>query len=216
MHPNPIFHDADAARNLRFMRERGFGVLAASGPDGPLMSHIPFLMSEAGDTVLLHLVRSNPIVRLLKTPQPVRLAVSGGDSYISPDWYGIPDQVPTWNYVAVHATGTLEQLPEAMLRTAIDAQSAMFEALLAPKKPWHSDKMAPEVMTRMMRQIVACKITVSQVDGTWKLNQNKPDDVRLAAADHVAAFGMGSDLAVLAAMMRGVSDPEQKNREEEQ
>ena len=109
MHPNPIYHDADRAQNLDFARTRAFGVLAVSTAEAPLISHVPFLLSEDGTSADLHLVRSNPITRVLKTPQAARLAVSGPDGYVSPDWYGLADQVPTWNYVAVHLTGSLEQ-----------------------------------------------------------------------------------------------------------
>jgi transcriptional regulator len=203
MHPNQIYHDADAQRNLGFARERAFGVLAVNGDDGPLLSHVPFVLSQKGDVVDLHLVRSNPIVRGLKQPATAKIAVSGGDSYISPDWYGVEDQVPTWNYVAVHLTGILELLPQEELRALLDRQSAFFEEQLLPKTPWHTEKMTPDVLDKMLRQIVPCRMTVTGVDGTWKLSQNKPDTVRLRAAEGVEAFGIGTDLAVLAALMRG-------------
>ncbi|WP_415922280.1 FMN-binding negative transcriptional regulator [Tateyamaria sp. SN6-1] len=203
MHPNPIFHTESAERNLAFARERAFGVLAVNGDDGPMMAHVPFLIDELGAQVDLHLVRSNPIARSLDAPMPAKIAVSGADGYISPDWYGVVDQVPTWNYVAVHISGTLERLPQDQMRDMLDRQSRHFEDQLAPKPPWKTDKMTPEVLDKMMRQIVPCRLTVTGVDGTWKLNQNKPDDVRLRAADHVDAFGMGSELRVLAALMRG-------------
>ena len=109
MHPNPIFHTESAERNLAFARARAFGVLAVNGADGPMMAHVPFLIDEDGAQLHLHLVRSNPIARALKAPMQARSAVSGADGYISPDWYGVPDQVPTWNYVAVHLTGVLER-----------------------------------------------------------------------------------------------------------
>ncbi len=99
MHPNPVYHDADTAKNIAFARERGFGVLAANGDAGPLMSHVPFLLNDAGDIAYLHLVRSNPIARALAEPIKVKLAVVGGDTYISPDWDKVDEQVPTWNYV---------------------------------------------------------------------------------------------------------------------
>jgi len=127
MHPNPVFHTADAQRNLAFARERGFGVLAANGPEGPMLSHLPFLLNEAGDMADLHLVRSNPIARALKEPLTVKIAVSGGDSYVSPDWYEVPDQVPTWNYVAVHLAGVLELRPQEELHALLDRQSAFYE-----------------------------------------------------------------------------------------
>lgn len=202
MHPNPIFHDADARRNMAFARERGFGVLAANGHAGPMVSHLPFLLHD--DHADLHLLRSNPIARALDTPLPVTLAVSGPDTYVSPDWYAVPDQVPTWNYVAVHLTGTLERRPQDELHALLDRQSAFYEDRLLPKPPWKTAKMAPEVMEKMMRMIVPCRMIVTGVDGTWKLNQNKPDDVRLRAAQQVDAYGFGTDTALIAAMMRGV------------
>lgn len=204
MHPNPVFHTQTDEHNLAFMRDRAFGILAVNGPEGPLMSHIPFLLDDDGARVWLHLVRSNPIVRALKTPQSARIAVVGPDSYVSPDWYEVADQVPTWNYIAVHVTGLLELRPQEELHGILDRQSAFFENRLAPKTPWTSGKMAEGVMARMMRAIVPCSMRVTAVDGTWKLNQNKPDAVRHNAADAVEAFGIGTDVGVLAAMMRGV------------
>lgn len=204
MHPNPVYHDADRARNVSFARERGFGVLAAIGGEGlPMLSHVPFLLSEDGTLVELHLVRSNPIARALKEPLCVKIAVSGPDSYISPDWYGVVDQVPTWNYVAVHLTGELELRPQEELHDLLDRQSAMYEDRLLPKAPWKTEKMTPEVMEKMMRMIVPCRMKVTDVDGTWKLGQNKPDAVRISAADRAAGYGFGSEADILGALMRG-------------
>jgi transcriptional regulator len=204
MHPNQIYHDADTQRNVDFARERAFGVLTVNGDNGPLVSHVPFVLSENGDAVDLHLVRSNSIARALKEPLKAKMLVSGGDSYISPDWYGVDDQVPTWNYVAVHLTGVLELRPQEELLALLDRQSAFLEDQLQPKTPWTTDKMTPDVLDKMMRQIVPCRMTVTDVDGTWKLSQNKPDPVRLRAADGVNAFGIGTDLGVLSALMRGI------------
>lgn len=203
MHPNQIFHTQDDDANIAFARERAFGVLAVNGPEGPMMAHVPFLIADEGTQLELHLVRSNPIARALKEPMTAKIAVSGADSYISPDWYGVPDQVPTWNYVAVHLKGVIERRPQEELLDLLDRQSAHFEEQLQPKAPWKTGKMAPDMLHAMMRQIVPCRMTIGAVDGTWKLNQNKPDEVRLGAADHVDAYGMGSEIALLAALMRG-------------
>ncbi|WP_037314402.1 FMN-binding negative transcriptional regulator [Ruegeria halocynthiae] len=202
MHPNPAFRTEARSRHIALARERGFGVLALSTDDAPLLSHIPFLLSEDGSLAELHLVRSNPIVRALKVPRSARLAVSGPDGYISPDWYGIADQVPTWNYVAVHLTGHLEWRPQNELRDLLDRQTAFFENQLRPKPPWRADKMTGDALDRMMRMIVPCRMHITDIQGTWKLNQNKPDDVRLLAADHVEADGLGNAPEKLATLMR--------------
>jgi transcriptional regulator len=206
MHPNPAFRQSPRDRNIAFARERAFGILAMNGADCPLLAHVPFLLTKDGATVDLHLVRSNPIVRALTSSQPAVIAVSGPDGYVSPDWYGLADQVPTWNYVAVHLRGTLALLPEDGMRPMLDRQSAHFEDRLLPKTPWTTDKMPPEVIARMMRQIVPARLTVSVIDGTWKLNQNKPDEARQRAAGFLEASGIGMEQHVLAGLMSGVKD----------
>jgi transcriptional regulator len=207
MHPNPTYRKPSDNQNIAFARDRGFGVLALNHDDGPLISHIPFALNAAGTVADLHLVRSNPILRLLDKPQKVVIAVSGADGYVSPDWYGVADQVPTWNYVAVHLRGTLERLPQDDMHAMLDMQSAHFEEKLAPKPPWLTKKMTPDVLEKMMRQIVPCRLTVSAISGTWKLSQNKPDDVRLRAADRIETSTTGIDTQSLAHLMRNPPQP---------
>lgn len=206
MHPNPIFRGTPEARNLDFARERGFGTLTVCAEAGPLLAHIPFLLNPDGTSAELHLVRSNPIARLVQDPVPAVIAVTGPDGYISPDWYGVDDQVPTWNYVAVHLRGRLHPLPADTLHAMLDRLSAHFEETLAPKRPWTTDKMSPGTMERMMRAILPYRFDVSEVQGTWKLNQNKTVEARTGAADHAAAYGIGQETALLSALMRAVDD----------
>ena len=75
---------------------------------------------------------------------------------------------------------------------------------MLPKTPWKTAKMTPDVMEKMMRMIVPCKMRVTGIDGTWKLGQNKPDDVRDRAADHIKSYGFGTEADVIAALMYGV------------
>ncbi|MDZ7709561.1 MAG: FMN-binding negative transcriptional regulator [Roseovarius sp.] len=202
MHPNPAFRKADRARNIAFARDQGFGVLAVATDDAPLISHIPFLLSEDGTRAEFHLVRSNPIVRLLSGTRPARLVVQGPHSYVSPDWYGVEDQVPTWNYVAVHLVGEITLQPQERMRDLLDRQTTQYEARLAPKPEWRAEKMTAQVLERMMRQIVPCAMRVSEIAGTWKLSQNKPEDVRLRAADMLEDARQGQEVATLARLMR--------------
>lgn len=206
MHPNPIYHTATETQNLDFARQRAFGTLTLAGPEGPLISHIPFILSEDGTRAEFHLVRSNPIVRALKEPQTAALAVTGPDSYISPDWYQLDDQVPTWNYVAVHLRGTAELCPADTLPDLLARQSAFYENQLLPKKPWTLDKMPDEALQRLLRMILPCRMQIASVDGTWKFSQNKPPEARQSAAGMAATYGIGSEIAMLAALMRGAPD----------
>lgn len=203
MHPNPIFHTASDLENLELARDRAFGMLSVNGPDGPLASHVPFILSKDATVAELHLVRSNPIARALSEPLSALIAVTGPDSYVSPDWYGIDDQVPTWNYLAIHLRGRLERRPDSELPALLERQSAVYEGRLLPKTPWRLDKMSAGARAKLFRMIVPCRMTVERIDGTWKFSQNKPGEARESAANGVEADGFGSETRALARFMRG-------------
>ena len=205
MHPNPAFRQAPRAANLAFARDTGFGVLLVNGPEGPLAAHVPFLLSEDGTLAEVHLARSNPLARA-GAAVPALLAVQGPWAYVSPDWYGphdeVPDQVPTWNYVAVHLRGVLHPLPPEALEPHLDALSAAHEDRLRPKRPWTKGKMTEGAMPRMMRMILPFRLEITQIDGTWKLNQNKPPEIRARAAAALAERPGLAPAAALPALMR--------------
>lgn len=207
MHPNPAFKQSDNEINLSFARQVGFGMLTLSGDNGPLAAHVPFQLAKDGMYADLHLARSNQIARA-DLPALALLAIQGPQHYISPDWYGshaeVPDQVPTWNYIAVHLRGTLSLLPSEALEPHLDALTAEHEARLLPKKPWTKDKMTEGAMPRMMRMILPFRLVITDVQGTWKLNQNKPTEVRARATQALDSLQDKTDAAILAQHMRKV------------
>jgi transcriptional regulator len=206
MHPNPVFRREPEARALEVASERGFGVLTVAGPEGVLAAQVPFVMD--GGMLAAHLVRSNPVARLLRDgPAQALMVVWGPDGYISPDWYGQADKVPTWNYVAVHLRGPLRLLSEDRLRPHLERLSAEFEARLVPKAPWKLDKVSPEALAAMLRQIVPVEMDIEAIDSTFKLNQNRGEPARLNAAGALEHGGTpGMETLALAALMRGASD----------
>ena len=202
MHPNPVFRRQPREWATALARERGFGTLTVAGPEGVLAAHVPFVLDE--NRVLAHLVRVNPLARHLRNgPADALLIVSGPDGYVSPDWYGEPQMVPTWNYVAVHLRGVVRLLDDTALRSILDRLSHDFETRLAPKQPWKTDKVDGGLLTRMMRQIVPLEMSLESIDSTAKLNQNRSDGARAGAASALAAGGTpGMETATLAALMR--------------
>ena len=149
--------------SIELAREWGFGTLAVASSDAaPMMSHIPFLISPDGSFAELHLVRSNPITRAINTATPARIAVMGPHGYISPDWYGIENQVPTWNYVAFHLTGRLVPLPATDLPGILVRLSNHFEEQLTPKPVWSMDKIEPDTQEKLMRQIAPFRFEIDE------------------------------------------------------
>ena len=206
MHPNPAFRKASQSSALEFASQRGFGILSINGEDGPIAAHVPFIISEDGTYIEAHVMRSNPIARALKSSQPALLAVSGSDGYISPDWYGVEDQVPTWNYIAVHLRGQLLLLPQAGLLGVLERLSDEFESRLAPKPIWKTGKVSSEALEKMMRMIVPIRLDITSTDSTRKLGQNKPATARTGAATGLETSTVGSELSTLAQMMREALD----------
>ena len=211
MHPNSQFRQTEQSKALAFAAGQGFGVLTL--PSVELhASHIPFVLSDDGTAVDMHLVRSNPIARALKAAgdqAPAFLIVQGPHAYISPDWYGLEDQVPTWNYVAVHLTGRLVALDDDALRDSIDRLSAAFENKIASqtgKAPWQSKKMSPDALAGMMKAIRPFRFEIEAIDSTYKLNQNKPAMAVEGAMTGLRNSQVGSQLDQLIDLMGAALD----------
>lgn len=179
MHPNKSFRVMDRSRLLGFVRQRSFGQIVAVTASGLRGASIPVLVDDNGEAASLrfHLSRGNELVPALKDGAEVFATFLGADAYISPDWYGVPDQVPTWNYIAVHVRGKAEALPAEALPQILDDLSAEHEARLSPKTPWTRAKMTPEKEAAMRNGIVGFALRIESIEGTWKLGQNKSEAV---------------------------------------
>jgi transcriptional regulator len=188
MYTPPLFKP-DRAASLGFADARGFGTVCAWDGRKPIASSLPFYVSYADDgtpQAWLHLARGNPLLKLADGTTPWLLAVNGADAYVSADWYVSRDQVPTWLYQAVHLTGPVRVLSEAELTIQVDTVSAKFESWLAPKTPWTSAKMAAGRLDQMKKAIVGLVMTVEEIEGSFKLNQQKSDADFAAVADALA------------------------------
>ena len=190
MHPNRAFAWEDRAAMLALVADVAFCTICV---DGPALVHAPVVVA-APDRLRFHVARSNRAAAL----EGKRAIVSclGPDAYISPDWYGLADQVPTWNYLSVEAEGPLRRLDEAELADLLDALGAAHEARLAPKRAWTRAKMTPGRFEAMLRAIAGYELAIEELRGTRKLGQHKPAQAE-AAADGLAPFN-----PTMAALMR--------------
>ncbi|THD59073.1 FMN-binding negative transcriptional regulator [Phenylobacterium sp.] len=188
MHPAATFHEGEAEQMLAHLARHPFVTLAAA-PDGRLaIAHAPVVVRRlAGGLALdFHLARSNLLAPALAQGFRAVAISLAADSYISPDWYGTADQVPTWNYVTVEAEGPVTAMDGAGLVALLDDLSAQEEARLAPKRPWTRAKMSPGRFEAMARAIIGARLTVERLEGTTKLGQNKTAAER---AGVIAALG---------------------------
>ena len=200
MHPDRQFRWEDQDAMRAFVGVHRFGALFAETPDGPCVAHVPVVWLD-DDRIGFHLSRGNRLARHLDGARALFLA-DGPHGYVSPDWYGMEDQVPTWNYVAVELEGVVSAMDAADLPALIDALSQDSESRLAPKPVWTRDKMTPGLFDRMLGAITGYSMQVSDWRGTRKLGQNKPAAAREAAADGLEAAGDHAIAALMRADVR--------------
>jgi transcriptional regulator len=178
MYVPPIFARTDPAELFAFIEAHSFGLLVSNHGGEPFATHIPLLLDRTAGphgTLLGHVARANPQWRDL-ADQTVLAVFSGPHAYVSPSWYEAENVVPTWNYVAVHATGVLRLVEDADAAADILAATvATYESTMPT--PWRLDT-STEYFRKQVKGIVAFRIQVTRLEGKWKLNQNHPPERR--------------------------------------
>lgn len=174
--------------------------LVTSGSDGLIASHIPLLLSPDSapfGTLEGHLARPNP-----QTQDGGREALAillGPDAYISPAWYATKRTtgkvVPTWNYVAIHAYGTLRTFDDpARLLDLVTRLTSHHEA--DRPAPWSVATAPPEYVASQLKGIVGFELAITRLEGKWKMSQNRPTEDAAGAAAGLAREGGPSEHAV--------------------
>ncbi len=147
-----------------------FGVVISCGADGLFATHIPLLLKRDEGrlgTLYGHLARGNPHVGLLGAPALV--VFSGPHAYVSPTWYSDRSiNVPTWNYVAVHCTGTPVATGGDQL-AHLSEMATRYEG----SQGWSTRELKPEIAEAMPKGVVAFRMEIATIEGKAKLSQNK-------------------------------------------
>jgi transcriptional regulator len=162
-------NDADA---LTFMRANPFAILISNSDREPTASHIPISVHAAEDQLVLrgHVAKANPHWRCLEQQPQCLTIFHGPHAYVSPTLYSTSENVPTWNYGAVHVYGTARVFaaPDA-LEVVLDELIAMFEPAYA--KQWAN--LGDSYRQRMLGHIVGFEITATKIEAKFKLSQNR-------------------------------------------
>ena len=181
MHPSPLFRQHDEAALAALVAAHPLALIVGVVEGRPVAVHAPVLLQ--GRTLRFHVSRANALAPALVDGARVLAVVTGPQAYISPDWYGLDDQVPTWNYLSAEMEGSITVLDEASAAAMLDDLSDHFEAGLAPKPVWKRSKMSPGRFEALLRGIIACEVALDRFEGACKLGQHKPDAARAAVAE---------------------------------
>ncbi|QGZ66452.1 FMN-binding negative transcriptional regulator [Paraburkholderia acidisoli] len=156
-----------------------FGTLVTHGASGLDANHIPFeLFADEGEHGVLraHVARANPVWQDVANGDEVLAIFRAGDAYISPNWYPSKHeahkQVPTWNYIVVHAHGRVTiRDDERYVRGVVSRLTRTHEAALP--QPWKMGDAPPDYLDAMLKAIVGIEIEITRLVGKSKLGQNK-------------------------------------------
>jgi len=171
----PAFTEARPEILVEHIERYDFGLLVTHGAEGLVASHIPFLIERDGEQLHLqgHLARPNPQVSDLARGGEVLAIFHGPHAYISPNWYATGPSVPTWNYVDVHAYGTVQLVEDdKWLRRFLVRLSERHEA----RNPvaWRMQDLLDAYVETMLKGIIGFEIAVTRLEGKYKLSQNRP------------------------------------------
>jgi len=194
----PVLHEA--------IRQAALGTLVTLGADGLEASHVPMLLdAEAGPygTLTGHIARANRQWRRVDGGVAALAVFLGPEAYVSPGWYATKQQtgrvVPTWNYVAVHASGALRFFDEAEQLLALVTRLTRTHEAARPA-PWAVTDAPPDFVQAMLKGIVGFELRIERLEGKWKLSQNRPAEDRTGVIDGLRREG-GDDKAAMAELM---------------
>ena len=171
MYSPPYNRIEDRRELVEFMRTNSFALLVTATGGAPLASHLPVSVGdgEAGIVIHSHMAKNNPQWQEFFDDE-VLVVFSGPHAYVSPRWYADRERVPTWNYAAVHAYGTVRLGEE---RKAKHAAQRELVAQLDPQWLPQFDALRPEYVENMLNGIVNFDIAVTRLETRWKLSQNR-------------------------------------------
>jgi transcriptional regulator len=170
------FKVRDPMKIMTFMKEHSFVTLCGVDADGkPVATHVPvFVDQREGELILSgHIMKSTDHHLAFENNAQVMAIFHGPHAYISASWYTKPDQASTWNYMTVHASGTIRFTDHASLLEILRRTTDHYEN--NPDSPAGFSKMPEEYVERLSRAIVAFELRVEQIEHVFKLSQNRDD-----------------------------------------
>jgi transcriptional regulator len=162
----------DRAASLAFMKANPFAILVTSSHNGPLASHLPLLVEEKADRIILrgHFAKANHHWSGLEQEHESLVIFHGPHAYISPSLYEVRESVPTWNYAAVHVYGK-----GRLIKETVDAERILAD-LIAQFDPSYYQQwltFSAEYRDKMLRRIVAFELEATRIETKFKLGQNR-------------------------------------------
>ena len=166
------FKNSNLAEVKDFIKQNAFGILVCQAESSVMATHIPLELSEDENKLVGHLSRANPQWKKFDSTKEVLGIFSGPHAYISSSWYD-HENVPTWNYIAVHVYGKIKIIDGDALFNSLKKMVDKYER--NSTNPVVLEKMLPEYVQRAMQGIVGFEIAITKIEASYKLSQNRDE-----------------------------------------
>jgi transcriptional regulator len=208
MYQPPHFREDRLEVQHALIKAHPLGLLICASADGPVANAIPFLLDPDASpkgTLRAHLARANPQWRALTEGGRALIVFQGADSYVTPSWYATKREtgkvVPTWNYAIVQARGTARIIEDRdWLAHHVSQLTGYNEAPRA--QPWAVNDAPPAYIDAQLKGIVGIEIEIAEIEGKWKVSQNRPESDRTGVADGLEADQHTAEARAMAEMVR--------------
>ncbi|KXH81696.1 FMN-binding negative transcriptional regulator [Sporosarcina sp. HYO08] len=160
---------------IGFMEENSFATVVTTKKGKPIATHLPLQLQKEGEEYFIagHFAYGNPQWRTFETSENVLVIYQGPHAYISSSWYG-HENVPTWNYQAVHVYGQATISGEEELKQDLTKLLEKYEKHRENPILW--DILSPKLLERELKGIVGFKIKVEEIQAAFKLSQNRNEE----------------------------------------
>lgn len=200
MYSLPYFKESDLAVVKEFMHQHPFVLLSGCDENNqPVATHVPLLIEEREEKIFLygHVMKQTDHHKAFAANPAVLAVFWGPHTYVSASWYSNQQTASTWNYMTVHAKGTLKFLDDTALLDILTRTTAKFEN--DPGSPSLVEKLPADYVQKLMKAIVAFEIEVTHLDNVFKLSQNRDKE----SFDHIIPKlkEQGGEPALIAAEM---------------
>jgi transcriptional regulator len=197
------FREPDGARIEALIRDYAFATLIGTENDVLHVTHAPLMYDASRNVLTGHIARANPHQAVLTDGKRAVAIFHGPHSYISPTWYVDEDandpNVPTWNYSAVHITGTILRIDDEQAKWKIvTSLAAQYEK--GNSRIWNPK--SESVHRPKLSAIVGFELRISQIQAKFKLSQNRSPADQASVVEHLRASSH-PDGAAMAEWMNG-------------
>ncbi|MEH7547440.1 MULTISPECIES: FMN-binding negative transcriptional regulator [Bacillaceae] len=171
-----------------FVQKNSFGTIVTTEQGKPIATHLPLGLTKKGDDYYItgHMAFGNPQWRTFETCEDVLVLFQGPNAYISSSWYS-HENVPTWNYQAIHMYGKASILEKDELIEELTGMLEKYEHNRENPVLW--DKLSPELLENQLKGIVGFKIKVEEIQAAYKLSQNRNETDYISIIDKLQNEG---------------------------